>query len=371
MSFLALGLPLKLTDVDGGSYYSWTSTIFPYLGQANVSGGKLILKPHGFAFPHYADCNKIGYVIEGTKGVVATIYPGCTEEKVVKLEKGDAIYVENGVVSWWFNAGNDDLQIVFLGETHNANNPGEFTYGLIAGAIGILKGFSPKIISKAFEMSEEQVNDLTNNQKQPLITTIGEEKTMPKPSKDKHITSNFDNIKPDIHVENGGSLTSLTSENYSALEGVQQLSGKLLKLDPNAMFGPSYYARESGIELIYVTKGSGWVQIVGINGQMVLDTKLEAGQLFAVPKFYVVAIGAGEEGIECFSIITTSSIEYNIVINLVNSHDRPIFGEVAGKNSLWKVLSPEVLQVSLNINPDLVKLFIKNINKTTIIMPPS
>ncbi|KAL2935230.1 11S globulin seed storage protein 2 [Bienertia sinuspersici] len=356
MSLLALEVPQKLTEGDGGSYYSWNSTVFPYLGHANVSGGHLIMKPRGFAFPHYADCNKIGYVIEGTNGVVGVIYPGCTEEKVVKLEKGDAIFLESGTISWWFNAGTNDLELIFLGETRNATKPGEISYSVIAGAVGVLKGFSPKVVGKVYDLSEEQVNELINSQKQPLITSITEEISMPKPSKNnEHITFKFEHVTPDISIDNGGSLNTLTSEKYSPLEGIQ-LSGKLLKLEPNAMFGPCYYARDSGIELIYVTKGSGWVQIVGMFGQMVLDTKLEAGQLFAVPKFYVVVIGAGQEGIECFSIITTS---------------RPTLGEIAGKNSLWKALSPEVLQVSLNVNPDLEKFFLNHINKSSIIMPPS
>lgn len=67
MSLLALEKPQMLTEGDGGSYASWNTIVFPYLGTAKVSGGFLTLKPRGFAFPHYADCNKIGYVIQGNE----------------------------------------------------------------------------------------------------------------------------------------------------------------------------------------------------------------------------------------------------------------------------------------------------------------
>lgn len=58
-------LAQKLFEGDGGSYYSWPSSESPFLGQAKVGAGWLLLQPRGFALPHYADCSKIGYVIQG------------------------------------------------------------------------------------------------------------------------------------------------------------------------------------------------------------------------------------------------------------------------------------------------------------------
>lgn len=51
---------------EGGSYRSWSSSNFPLLGEAKVGAGILVLHPQGFALPHYADSNKIGYVLQGT-----------------------------------------------------------------------------------------------------------------------------------------------------------------------------------------------------------------------------------------------------------------------------------------------------------------
>ncbi|KNA15343.1 hypothetical protein SOVF_098950 [Spinacia oleracea] len=357
MSLVPLELPQKLVDGEGGSYYAWNDTVFPFLGAGQVSGGLLIMKPGGFAIPHYADCSKIGYVVQGTDGAAGMIYPESTEEKVVKLKKGDAIVVPSGTVSWWFNAGHDELKIIFLGETQNATIPGTFTYGLLAGAIGILKGFSSETISKAYDISNEQANKLVNTQKEALMFKLVDEGiTMPKPSSNtQHLTFEFDKNAPNVHVEKGGYINFLTGEKHSPLEGIK-LSGKLLKLEPNATLGPTYYAKDSGIELTYVIKGSGSVRVVGLNGQVVLDTKLEAGQLFVVPKFHVAAIDADNEGIECFSIVTTS---------------KPILAHVAGKMSPWKALSPQVLQVSLNVSSEFSELFMDKIHTTTIIMPPN
>ncbi|MCI11298.1 Glutelin type-A, partial [Trifolium medium] len=53
-----------LFEVDGGGYYTWLSSQVPVLAKTNVCAGQFILQPRGFAFPHYADSSKVGYVIE-------------------------------------------------------------------------------------------------------------------------------------------------------------------------------------------------------------------------------------------------------------------------------------------------------------------
>ena len=59
-------LAQKLFEGEGGSYYSWSSSRFPMLGEQKVGAGKLVLPPRGFALPHYADSSKIGYVLQGS-----------------------------------------------------------------------------------------------------------------------------------------------------------------------------------------------------------------------------------------------------------------------------------------------------------------
>jgi hypothetical protein len=54
-----------LFEGDGGSYYVWSSSQMPVLASANVGAGRLVLKPQGFALPHYADSSKVAYVIQG------------------------------------------------------------------------------------------------------------------------------------------------------------------------------------------------------------------------------------------------------------------------------------------------------------------
>jgi len=51
-----------LFEGDGGGYYTWS---MPLLAEKKLGAGRLVLQPRGFAFPHYADSSKVGYVIQG------------------------------------------------------------------------------------------------------------------------------------------------------------------------------------------------------------------------------------------------------------------------------------------------------------------
>jgi len=54
-----------LVEGDGGGYYTWSTSEVPLLAEKNVSAGRLLLRPRGFALPHYSDVSKVGYVIQG------------------------------------------------------------------------------------------------------------------------------------------------------------------------------------------------------------------------------------------------------------------------------------------------------------------
>ncbi|CAA3028657.1 glutelin type-A 3 isoform X1 [Olea europaea subsp. europaea] len=160
---------------EGGEYYIWSSSEFPVLSEAKLGAGKLVLRPRGFAQPHYADSNKIGFVVQGSCTVGLLSENDQSEETVLKIKKGDAIAVPVGVISWWFNCGDSDLIIVFLGETSQAYTAGNFTYFLLTGAMGILGGFSPEFISKAYGITEEESITLQKSQTANLIFKLDDE----------------------------------------------------------------------------------------------------------------------------------------------------------------------------------------------------
>ncbi|WJX53367.1 hypothetical protein P8452_39366 [Trifolium repens] len=341
---------------DGGGYYTWLSSQVPLLAKTNVCAGQFVLHPRGFAFPHYADSSKVGYVIEGTDGVVGMILPNNTKEIVLKIKKGDVIPVPVGGVSWWFNDGDSNLSIIFLGETSTAHVPGEISYFFLCGLQGFLGSFSSDLISKVYNFNKDEVNKLTQSQKGAVMIKIEKDQPMPKPQLDltKDFVYDIDANAPEIEVQNVGLVTTLTEKEFPFIKDVG-LSVIKVKLEPNAIKAPSNLITP-GVQLIYISSGSGKIEIVGLSGKRVLDSEVKAGHLIVVPQFFVVAQIAGEGGLESFSIVTST---------------KPLFEELAGKASVLGALSPEVQQVSFNLDSEFQKLFISKITESTNLILPT
>ncbi|CAJ1938303.1 unnamed protein product [Sphenostylis stenocarpa] len=345
-----------LFEGDGGGYYTWSSSQVPLLAQKNVGAGRLVLQPRGFALPHYADSSKVGYVIQGVDGVVGMVLPNTDEEVVLKLNQGDVIPVPIGAVSWWFNDGDTDLIIVFLGETSKALIPGQFTYFFLTGAIGIIGGFSTDLTSKVYGLDKDEVEKLTKSQTGVLIIKLDKTQTLPKPQlhNTKKLVYNIDAAHPENAVENAGLVKTLTEKDFSLIKDVGLTLIKV-KLEPFAIKAPSYPVTPT-VQLIYIARGSGKIEIVDSNGKSVLDTQVESGHLLVVPQFFVVAEIAGEEGLESYSTVTTT---------------KPLFEELAGKGSIWSILSPSLQQVALNVDSDFQKLFISKIKESSNLIAPT
>ncbi|KAF3632397.1 putative cytochromeC1-like [Capsicum annuum] len=205
------------------------------------------------------------------------------------------------------------LKIIFLGEYDDEYTPGEYYGFFLTGAAGILNGFSNEFIAKSFHMMTKiEFQKLIEDQSisNPCIK-INEGIKMPDPcNKDvKHkLVFNLDSAKPCVEVKNGGTLSAVTCSRI-VLEG-------------GALFGPIFTA-DSSVQLSYVTKGSGRVQIVG--------------------PF------ADEGGIVFFSVVTSS---------------KQVYGELSGgKKSIWEAAPPSVLEASLNMTSDLTEFFKSKIAK--------
>ncbi|CAK9140229.1 unnamed protein product [Ilex paraguariensis] len=115
------------------------------------------------------------------------------------------------------------------------------------------------------------------------------------------------------------------------------------------------FSCDSALQVTYIVRGSGRVQVVGVDGKRVLETTIKGGNLFIVPRFFVVSKIADPDGLEWFSIITTPN---------------PIFTHLAGRTSAWKALSPQVLQASFNVASDVEQQFSSKRMSDAIFFPP-
>lgn len=354
--------PKKILSSEGGSYYAWASSDLCMLAEAKVGAAKLLLNYRGLALPKYSDSSKVCYVLQGS-GVAGILVPEAESERVVKIRKGDAIAVPMGVISWWFNDNPSEvLEILFLGDTSKAHRSGEFTdFYLMGGSNGLFHGFSKEFVSRAWDLEEDKVEHLLKSQSGTGIVKLKEGKSLPTPESQEEekdgdkprLVFNCEEAELDVDVKNGGRVVVLTSDYLPMLEQIG-LGADLVKLDPAAMCSPGF-SSDSAFQVTYIARGHGRVQVVGIDGVRVLEVEVKAGFLFIVPRFFVVSKIAGNEGLEWFSIITTP---------------KPIFCHLAGKTSVWKALSKEILTASFDVDEEMEQHFRSKRTQDAIFFPP-
>lgn len=323
-----------IVQSDAGSYVAWSGAEQPAVAAEKLGCGLLVLKPLGFALPHYADSSKFGYVLQGS-AVVGVLPAGDAKERVVRLEAGDVIAVRLGDVTWWYNdADAADLTILFMGDTAGAVSPGDISYFLLAGAMNVLNGLDEGLLAKAWGVTREQAGTAFHSQAAALLTKLSDKLT---------------GICPHEHDRNGlvvnafrvppGRVETVTAAHLPAL-GELGFSVGLARLEAGAVHAP-WVIREAAAQAVYVARGSGRVQIVGTGGATLLDAEVAAGSLFVVPRFAVACVAAGADGMEWVSLIKSP---------------RPVVEYFTGKGSVLGSLTPQVVQASLNVAPGLVEL---------------
>ncbi|XP_056861963.1 glutelin type-B 5-like [Raphanus sativus] len=347
-------LPKQVYGGDGGSYFAWCPEELPMLKEGNIGAAKLALEQHGLAVPRYSDSPKVAYVLKGS-GTAGIVLPE-QEEKVIGIKEGDSIALPFGVVTWWFNSGDSELVILFLGETHKAHKRGEFTDFYLTGSNGIFTGFTPEFVGRAWDLDEGTVKKLVGSQTGKGIVKLDAGVKMPQPRDGDRegFVLNCLEAPLDVDIKDGGRVVVLNTKNLP-LVGEVGFGADLVRIDAHSMCSPGFSC-DSALQVTYIVAGSGRVQVVGADGKRVLETHIKAGSLFIVPRFFVVSKIADPEGMSWFSIVTTPD---------------PIFTHLAGRTSVWKALSPEVLQAAFKVDPEVEQSFRSKRTADAIFFPPS
>ncbi|CAD6206107.1 unnamed protein product [Miscanthus lutarioriparius] len=343
--------PNKAYGGDGGAYYDWSPADLPMLGAASIGVAKLCLSAGGLALPSYSDSAKVAYVLQGKlpcnagKGTCGVVLPEATKEKVIPVKEGDSLALPFGVVTWWHNAhaaSSDDLVVLFLGDTSTGHKRGQFTNFQLTGSTGIFTGLSTEFVARAWDLTQAAAAELVSAQPGAGIIRVKDGHRMPQARDEDRadLVLNCLEAPLDVDIKNGGRVVVLNTRNLPLVEEVG-LGADLVRIDAHSMCSPGFSC-DSAYQVTYIVRGSGRVQVVGIDGTRVLETRAEGGCLFIVPRFFVVSKIADETGMEWFSIITTPN---------------PIFSHLAGRTSVWKAISPAVLEASFNTTPEMEKLF--------------
>ncbi|XP_037418743.1 11S globulin seed storage protein 2-like [Triticum dicoccoides] len=335
--------PAKAYASDGGAYYDWSPADLPMLGAASIGAAKLHLSAGGLALPSYSDSAKIAYVLQGA-GACGLVLPEAAKEKVIPVKEGDTLALPFGAVTWWHNAegASAELVVLFLGDTSKGHVPGRFTNFQLTGAAGIFTGFSTEFVARAWDLDHDAAAKIVSTQPGSGIVKIAAGHRMPEPrAEDRQgVVLNCLEAPLDVDIPGGGRVVVLNTANLPPVKDVG-LGSDLVRIDGKSMCSPGFSC-DSAYQVTYIVRGGGRVQVVGIDGTRVLETRAEAGCLFIVPRFFVVSKIADDTGMEWFSIITTPN---------------PIFSHLAGRTSVWKAISPEVLETAFNTTPEMEKMF--------------
>lgn len=332
------------------------------LHEARVGASKLTLHPFSLTLPHYSDSALICYVLQGT-GLVGVVFPDTEKEQVKKVRKGDVVALPLGTFNWWHNThAQEDLLVLSLGDTSQALKCGQITNFYLTGRKdkshgGIMHGFSTDFVAQAWDLDEPTVKKILERQSGAAIVKLGAplciQETFDETTGYGKFIYNCEDAKKDVDVKNGGRVAVITSDNLPILSQIG-LGADLVSLDPGAMCSPGFSA-DAAYQVTYVVRGSGRVQVVRHDGERVIDAEIKGGYFFIVPRFHVVSKRAGKDGLEWFSIITK---------------EKPIFAHLAGKTSVWKALSSEVLSASFTVDKEVEQHFRSRRMQDAIFFPP-
>ncbi|KAE8733771.1 Tetratricopeptide repeat-like superfamily protein [Hibiscus syriacus] len=202
-----------------------------------------------------------------------------------------------------------------MGDTSKGHKAGQFTDFFLTGANGIFTGFTTDFVKRAWDVDDDTAKALIGNQQGKGIVKLDDSVKMPEPKLDhrKGMALNCEEAPLDTDIKNAGNVVT------------------------------------------YIVKGSGRLQVVGVDGKRVLETIVKPGNLLIVPRFFVVSKIADPEGLSWFSIITTPN---------------PVFTHLAGSIGAWKAISPEVLQAAFKVPAETEKHFRSKRTNDAIFFPP-
>ncbi|KAJ7530176.1 hypothetical protein O6H91_15G083200 [Diphasiastrum complanatum] len=356
--------PKQQFKSEGGQLEEWSGDEYRALRDANMAAAKITLNPRGLLLPVYKDSHGIKVVVEGSArmGLILPEGDRDIEHYVYCVQKGDVIAVPQGVPTWWYNDGNERTEIIGIDDTTGGEQPGRVEPFFLAGGKdercgGVLRGFDREILARAWDVDEQTVTRLLESQNGTVIVRVREGIEMPEVRTDHELNTFFADFVYRIErshadvVERGGQLHAVNRYKLPALRHLD-LGLSCVTLEPNAMCAPGWSVNAH--KVIYIVRGNGRIQIVRNNGEKALNTQVKEGSLIVVPRFFPAVKIAGSDGLDYLSVSTS---------------DMPLTQFIAGRNSVYNGIPPEVVARSFNIDDDLEMKIRERRTKEAIILP--
>ncbi|OVA02398.1 11-S seed storage protein [Macleaya cordata] len=323
-------------------------------------------------------------------------------QKIRYLRQGDIAALPTGIPHWFYNEGETPLVLVTLLDTSNNANqldrrPRRF---YLAGnpqqqgqrqssyqhsrqteeersGNNIFSGFDVEMLAEAFGVSTETARNLQSRndnrgnivrvenglrvimpprreeeeqQEQHQVRVNGLEETL---CSARLVENIADPTRADVYSPRGGRISSLNSQKLPILNYLQ-LSAERGVLYRNAIMVPHWNLNAHSV--IYVTRGSGRIQIVGNYKQPVFDGQVREGQILTIPQNFAVVKQAGNEGLEWVAFKT---------------NDNAMISPLVGKISTLRAMPEDVLMNSYRISRDEARRLKFNREEMVVFAPRS
>ncbi|XVE59776.1 hypothetical protein DITRI_Ditri05aG0074200 [Diplodiscus trichospermus] len=363
--------------------------------------GFITMEPNTLFIPQYLDSSLILFVRTG-EARVGCIYKDQMVERRLKI--GDVYQIPAGSTFYILNPGEGQrLHIISSIDPSESLNLGTFQSFFIGGGTypaSILAGFGPETLSTAFNVSVSKVRGILSKQQEgpfvyvnkshapsiwtkfsqlqeqdrlkhlkrmvqgeaqqkkewswwKLLDTIfgTEENNVNDKAPDSY---NIYKRSPDFSNDYGWS-SALDGSDYSPLKD-SGIGIYLVNLTAGSMLAPHVNPRAT--EFGIVLRGSGRIQIVYPNGTLAMDTKVNEGDVFWVPRYFAFCQIASRRGPFEFFGFTTSSHK-----------NRPQF--LVGSNSVLHTLNTPELAAAFGVSEERIRRVINAQREAVILPPPS
>ncbi|KAF3341807.1 glutelin type-B 5-like isoform X1 [Carex littledalei] len=311
--------------------------------------------------------------------------PRDEHQKVQRIREGDVVALPAGVTHWFYNDGDVPVVAVTVSDISNSANQleprrrefllagrhqrGGQSYETEQQSGNILTGFDTRFLAEALGVNQELARRLqSQTDDRGEIVHVPQGLQLLRPSRIQEeqqqqqeeefsgeryhaewrgnyssngLDENFctmrireninDPSRADIYNPRSGRITILNNQKLPILNNVQMSANRVV-LRRNSVLAPHWNINAHS--LIYVTGGSGRVQIVNHQGRTVFDGQLRQRQILLIPQNYAVLKRAYQDQFEYVSFKTNPNA---------------MVSKITGKESIIGALPLDVLRASYRL----------------------
>ncbi|XP_043693140.1 11S globulin seed storage protein 2-like [Telopea speciosissima] len=331
-------------------------------------------------------------------------------QKVHRVHKGDLVALPAGVAHWCLNDGNEELIAVSVTDLNNQANQLDQklrSYYLAGGRNhesqrgpqrrqqrgwesetfqNVFRAFDENLMAEALNVPVETVRNMQREDKRGYIVRVRKDMSVIRPDEYEEddegeesregghrygqregrsngleetvcttrIHHYMDNpSEADVYSRHAGRLNLVNKLKLPILSYLD-LSAEKGELLPNAIHAPHWSMNAHSI--VYVTRGEARVQVVGNNGERLLDDRVREGDIFSIPQYFASTARAGRNGFEWVAFKTSAM---------------PIKNSLVGSTSVFRAMPAQVLAESYGLRIQEAQKLKFSRDQYTVLLPPS